>query len=122
MVFDAMSYIISDISRRPVHLFCSSFTSTPHNIVSKPMAAFPHNHHRNNGQRSEIHESCHKDYHQSSERILLRVYKIGHFSILYGEPVFYRKGLLLARLFSEKTRGIATAFASSLSCKNFDIL
>ena len=27
------------------------FTSTLHNILSKPLAGFPHNHHRNNGQR-----------------------------------------------------------------------
>ena len=26
-------------------------TSTPHNILSKPLAAFPHLHSRNNGQR-----------------------------------------------------------------------
>jgi hypothetical protein len=34
-------------------------TSTPHNILSKPLAAFPHNHYRNNGQRLERNESCH---------------------------------------------------------------
>ena len=26
-------------------------TSTPHNILSKPLAAFPHKHCRNNGQQ-----------------------------------------------------------------------
>ena len=54
---------------------CSSgvlLTSTPHNILSKPLAAFPHNHCRNNGQRWERHESCSNDYHQSSERILAK--------------------------------------------------
>ena len=44
------------------------FTSTTHNILFKPLAAFPHN--RNYGQRQERNESCRNDYHQSSERIL----------------------------------------------------
>ena len=46
-------------------------TSTPHNILSKPLAAFPHNHSRNNGQQRERNESCCNDYHQSSEGILV---------------------------------------------------
>ena len=45
-------------------------TSTTHNILSKPLAAFPCNHCRNNGQRRERNESCRNDYHQSSERTL----------------------------------------------------
>ena len=45
-------------------------TSTPHNILSKPLAPFPHNHCRNNRQRRVRNESCRNDYHQSSERIL----------------------------------------------------
>ena len=45
-------------------------TYTRHNILSKPLAAISHNHCRNNGQRSERHESCRNDYHQSLERIL----------------------------------------------------
>ena len=45
-------------------------TSTPHNVPSKPLSAFPHNHSGNNGQRWERNESCRNDYHQSSERIL----------------------------------------------------
>ena len=44
-------------------------TSTSHNILFKPLAAFPHNHCRNNGQQREGNESCRNDYHQSSERI-----------------------------------------------------
>ena len=44
--------------------------STLHNILSKPLGAFPHNHCRNNGQRWERNESCRNDYNQSSERIL----------------------------------------------------
>ena len=44
-------------------------TSTKHNTLSKPLAAFPHNHCQNNGQRWERNESCHNDYHQSSEGI-----------------------------------------------------
>ena len=45
-------------------------TSTPHNILSKPLAAFQLNHCRNNGQWWERNESCHNDHHQSLERIL----------------------------------------------------
>ena len=45
-------------------------TSTPHNIHSKPLAAFSDNHCRNNRQRWEGNESCFNDHHQSSERIL----------------------------------------------------
>ena len=43
-------------------------TSTPHNILFN--IAFTFNHFRNNGQWRERNESCHNDYHQSSERIL----------------------------------------------------
>ena len=46
------------------------WTSTPHNILSKPLAAVLHNHCWNNGQQWERNESCRNDYHQSSERIL----------------------------------------------------
>ena len=45
-------------------------TSTLHNILSKPLAAFPHGHCRNNGQRRERNKSCGNDYHQFSVRIL----------------------------------------------------
>ena len=45
-------------------------TSIPYNILSKPLAAFPHNHCRNNGQQWERNKSCCNDYRQSSERIL----------------------------------------------------
>ena len=45
-------------------------TSTPHNILSKFLVVFPHNHCRNNAQRWERNESCRNDYHQSSERTL----------------------------------------------------
>ena len=44
--------------------------STPHNVLSNPLAAFPHNHCQNNRQQGERIESCDNDYHQSSERIL----------------------------------------------------
>ena len=44
-------------------------TNTLYNILSKPLAAFPHNHCRNNGQQWERNESCRNDYHQSLERI-----------------------------------------------------
>ena len=46
-------------------------TSTLHNIIFKPLAVFPHNHCQNNGQRCESSGSCHNDYHQSSEKILV---------------------------------------------------
>ena len=46
------------------------FTSTLHNILSKPLAASPHDHCRNNGQPWERNESCRNNYHKSSERIL----------------------------------------------------
>ena len=48
------------------------FTSTPHNILSKPLTAFPHNHCWNNGQRWERNESCCNEYHRSSERLLAK--------------------------------------------------
>ena len=44
--------------------------STPHNILSKPLAAFTNNNCRHNGQRWERSGSCRNDYHQSSEIIL----------------------------------------------------
>ena len=49
-------------------------TSTLHNILSKPLAAFPHNHCRKNRQQWEGNESCRNDYHQSSEITLARVF------------------------------------------------
>ena len=48
------------------------FTSNLHNILSKPVAAFPHNHYQNNGQWWDRNESCCNAYHQSSERILAK--------------------------------------------------
>ena len=44
--------------------------TTPHNFLSKPLAAFPQNHRQNNGLRLEKNESGRNDYHQSSERTL----------------------------------------------------
>ena len=48
-------YNISVMSQRPVHqpmLYCNFFlTSTPQNILSKPLADFPHNHPRNKVSR-----------------------------------------------------------------------
>ena len=65
--FQQYSSYIAEASA-PIHAFLEFFlTSTPHNILSKPLAAFPYNHCRNNGQRND---SCLIDYHQSSERIL----------------------------------------------------
>ena len=50
-------------------------TSAPHNTLSKPLAAFPHNHCRNNWQQWERNESCCIDYHQSSERMLAELHQ-----------------------------------------------
>ena len=72
-VFNTVFNSILVISRRSVHLSCFPvvlLTSTPHNILSKPLTAFLDNHCRNNGQRLERNESCHNGYPQSSKRIL----------------------------------------------------
>ena len=45
-------------------------TSTPHNILSKPLATFPRNNCGNNGQRRDRNDFCRNDYHQSSEEYL----------------------------------------------------
>ena len=63
-------------------------TSAPHNIVSKPLVAFPCNHCR------ERKESCCNDYHQSSERIPTRK-NIGlagdrTSDLLFSSPQCYR--------------------------------
>ena len=69
MVFKVDFNSISEISRHLVLLSIFS-QSYPNTILFKPLAAFPHNHCRNNGQRWERNESCRNDYHQFSERIL----------------------------------------------------
>ena len=60
------SYIV--VASAPIHAFLLEFflTSTPHNIPSKPLAAFLHNNCRNKGWRWERNESCCNDYHQSN--------------------------------------------------------
>ena len=61
MVFKAVFNSISDTLRRPLHLSMlswSSLTRPPHNMLSKPLAAFPHNSCRSNGQRRKRNESC----------------------------------------------------------------
>ena len=68
MVFNAVN-IISVMSRRQLHL-SMLLTSTRHNIRSKPLAAFPHDHRRNNAQWREKDKSRRNDYHQSLERIM----------------------------------------------------
>ena len=70
MVFNSVFTGISVISWRPVHLSVSFLTGIPHNILPKPLAAFPQNHRQINGQRWERNESCRNDYHRSSEKIL----------------------------------------------------
>ena len=54
MVCNAVFNSISVISRRPMHLSMLPVVpsiSTPHNILSMPLADFPHSHCRNNDQR-----------------------------------------------------------------------
>ena len=73
MVFNAVFNGESVISQCQCTCPCfpgSLVTNTNHNILSKPLAAFPHNLCRNTGQRRERNESCLNDFHQSSERIL----------------------------------------------------
>ena len=76
MVFSVVFNIISVISQWTVHLsmlsWSSLLTTTLHNILSKPLAAFPHNNCWNNEQPPERKESCCYEYHQSLERILAK--------------------------------------------------
>ena len=51
----------------------SSLTSTPYDILSKPLADFPHNHYQQNGQWLDKNESCCNDYHHFSEGILVKL-------------------------------------------------
>ena len=51
------SYIVA--ASALIHDFLEFFlTDTPHSILSKPLAAFPHIHCQNNVQRCERNESC----------------------------------------------------------------
>ena len=71
MVFNADFNSISVISRGAVHLSMlswSSLTSTPHDILSKLLAAFPHNHETTDSGERGINPVTMT--HQSSERIL----------------------------------------------------
>ena len=69
-MFNALFNSISVILRRPVQvsmLSCEFFlTITPHNILSKPLAAFLQNH-----WTTDSGERGMNDYHQSSERKLV---------------------------------------------------
>ena len=65
------------------------FTCTPHNILSKTLAAFPQNHCRNTGQRWERNESCRNDYHQFSDRIVVES-EDRTSDLLFSSPVRYR--------------------------------
>ena len=71
-VFNATFNIISvsciAAASAPIHAL---LTRTLHNILSKPLSAFQHNHHRNNGQQRDRNKSCPNDYHQS-QRILAK--------------------------------------------------
>ena len=82
-VSSANSFSLESFVWERVKVYCGSqctylcfpgvlLTSTPHNILSKPLAAFPHKHCQNNSQLWERNESCRNDYHQSKERILAK--------------------------------------------------
>ena len=53
MVFNAVFNSISVVLKGSVHLSMLSWrlTSTPHDTLSNPLAAFPHNHCQNSGQQ-----------------------------------------------------------------------
>ena len=44
------------------HINCFLLTSAPQSILYNPLAAFPHNHCRNNGQQRERNECFRNDY------------------------------------------------------------
>ena len=68
-IFNSISVIV--VASAPIHNFLEFFlTSTLHNNLSKPMAAFPQNRYRNNRQWWERNESCFNEYHKSTERVL----------------------------------------------------
>ena len=69
-IYDIISLFATEFEEPKIGIWGKGLTSTPHNILSKLLAAFPHNNCKNNGQRWERNEPCHNDYHQSWERIL----------------------------------------------------
>ena len=93
LCFNTVFNSISVVSWQPVSQYTYPFfpgvllTSTPHNILSKPLAAFPHNHCWNNGQQWERNESCRNGCDKSLER---RIGWAGErtsdllFQVLYG--------------------------------------
>ena len=76
LVFQSLLNIVSVTSQWPVQLSmllpAVLFIGTLHNILSKLLAASPHKNCQNDGQQSEIDESCHNDCHQSLERNLTK--------------------------------------------------
>ena len=93
MVFNVISqqyFSYIEVASAPTHALLGFFlTNTPRNIISKPLAAFPHNHCRNNGQQRERNESCRNDDHQSSETILAEPGDRTS-DFLFSSPVRYR--------------------------------
>ena len=67
-------------------LSLNPLNSTPNNILSKPLVAFPHNHCRKNELLCGRNEICHIDFHQSLERILA-VDQISN--LFFSSPVSY---------------------------------
>ena len=64
------------------------FTSTPHNILSKTLAAFPHNHCTKIKQQWERNEFCCNNYHQFLGRILAEP-RDRTIDLLFSSPVCY---------------------------------
>ena len=94
-------------------------TSTLHNILSKPLAAFPHNHCQNNAQRWERNESCCNDYHQSSERILA---KLGIEPVSSCSQVRNATNWALGLgVFKDKIGGVLITLLSLRLCKKIDM-
>ena len=56
-------------TRKNQGLFGKGLTSTPHNILSKPLSAFPLNHCRDNGQRWERNDPSLSDVGGAGDRI-----------------------------------------------------
>ena len=77
---------------------------------------------RNRLTEGDIHSLPHLDYRIYTLFQILE--NFGDCLLLGHAQIFLTEKELIARLFSEKTRGIAIALASSLSssCKHFDIL
>ena len=50
-MFDIISLCAAELEKPKIGLSGKGLTSTPNNILSKPLAAFPHNNRQNNGRQ-----------------------------------------------------------------------